>query len=314
MKFTELKRHLRSGQLQPCYIIAGEDAGVRSFAHRLFVNSISSFPDLNITYFEGKADATDIADSCYALPFMSDRRLVLVSEYSSDPKRIEEYLDKPSPTTVLVFETESMGNNLKKIASRCEIVDCGRQDESFLYDYVARVAQMNGAKITSNATKLLIEYTNRYIFRINGEIAKLASESDLIDEQSVREKVSPDLEVATFALTNVIAVKDKEKTLAYLDKMIADGNSAFSIIGMLYTQYRKLFYASLNKDSDTLSADLGVKEHSLKYLFSQLKGYTSVQLKKICDAIAFADYGIKSGQIAEKNALYTCVLEILNIK
>ena len=314
MKFTELKRHLKSGQLRSCYIITGEDAGVRSFAHRLFVRTITSFPELNVTYFEGKVEASEIVDACYALPFMSDVRLVLVTDFTADAKRIEEYLSNPSPSTILVFESESMGNNLKKVASLCEIIDCGRQEESFLYDYVASVAKNNGAKITSNATKLLIEYTNRYIFRINGEIAKLASETDLIDEQTVREKVSPDLEVATFAITNVISANDKEKTLEYLDKMISDGNSAFAIIGMLYSHYRKLFYVSINKDSDTLSSDLGVKEYSLKFLLPQLKRYTIVGLKKICDIIAFADYGIKSGQIAEKNALYTCVLEILNIK
>ncbi|MBE5731478.1 MAG: DNA polymerase III subunit delta [Clostridiales bacterium] len=314
MKFTELKRHLKSEQLRSCYIITGEDAGVRSFAHRLFTRHITSFPELNITYFEGKVDAVDIVDACYALPFMSDKRLVIVTDFSSDSKKIEEYLANPSSSSILVFESDSIGNNMKKIASLGEIIDCGRQSESFLYDYVAAVAKQNGAKITTNATKLLINYTNRYIFRINGEIAKLASETDLIDEQSIREKVSPDLEVATFALTNVIATKDKEKTLAYLDKMIADGNSAFAITGMLYSQYRKLFYVSINRDSDTLSADLGVSEHSLKFIIPQTKSYTVVQLKKICDIIAFADYGIKSGQIAEKTALYTCVLEILNIK
>jgi DNA polymerase-3 subunit delta len=314
MKFTELKRHLKSGQLHPCYIIAGDDAGVRAFSHKLFINSITSFPDLNINFFEGKADAVNIVDNCNALPFMAEKRLVLITDFASDASKIEEYLVKPSPSTILVFESESIGNNLKKIATKAVIVDCGRQDEKFLYDYVARVAQINGAKITANATKLLIEYTNRYIFRIDSEIAKLASELELIDEQAIREKVSPDLEVATFALTNAISTKDKNKTLAYLDKMVADGNSAFAIIGMLYANYRKLFYVSLNKDSDTLSSDLGVKEHSLKFLIPQLKGYTVVQLKKICDIIAFADHGIKTGQIAEKTALYTCILEILNLK
>ena len=313
MKFTELKRHLRGGQLFPCYIIAGEDAGVRSFAHRLFVNTITSLPELNITYFEGKADPVAISDACQSLPFMSEKRLVLVTDFSGDAGKIEEYVSSPSPSTILVFECETMGNNLKKIAPRCEIVDCGRQDEKFLFDYVARMAQINGVQITTAATKLLIEYTNRYIFRINGEIQKLASETELIDERLIREKVSPDLEVATFALTNSIAAKNKEKTLAYLDKMIADGNNSSMIIGMLYSQYRRLFYACINKDSDTLSADLGVKEYSLKHLFAQLKDYTPGQLKKICDYIAFADYGIKSGQIAENTALYTCVLEILNI-
>lgn len=314
MKFTELKRHLKSGPVRPCYIIAGDDAGVRLFARKLFVNSITSFPDFNVTYFEGKANASEIVDACYALPFMSEKRLVLITDYNGDTKRIEEYLTNPSPSTILVFDCEMMGNNFKKIVSRCELVDCGRQDEKFLYDYVARVAQLNGAQITAKATKLLIEYTNRYIFRINGEIAKLASELELIDEQAIIEKVSPDLEMATFALTNAISVRDKDKTIAYLDKMILDGNSAFAIIGMLYAHYRKLFYVSLNKESDTLSTDLGVKEQYLKFLIPQLKGYTTIQLKKICDIIAFADYGIKSGQIAEKTALYTCVLEILNTK
>ena len=207
-----------------------------------------------------------------------------------------------------------MPNSFKRIAQVSEIIDCGRQDEKFLFDYVARIAQINGAKITLNATKLLIEYTNRYVFRINGEIQKLASGMELIDEQAIREKVSPDLEVATFALTNALASRDKIKTLSVLDKMIADGYNTASAIGMLYTNYRKLFYIAINKDSDTLSTDLGVKEYSLKHLLPQLKQYTVVQLKKICDIIAFADYGIKSGQIADKNALQTCVLEILNVQ
>lgn len=313
MKFTELKRHLKGGLYKPCYIIAGEDAGVRAFAHRLFVNTVTSFPELNVSYFAEKANSSDIADMCQSLPFMSDIRLVLVTDFSGDATKIEEYLKRPSPSTILVFESESIPTCLKKVAAACEIVDCGRQDEKFLYDYVARVAQINGAQITANATKTLIEYTNRYIFRINGEVQKLASEMDIIDEQSVREKVSPDLEFATFALTDALAKRDKIKTLEVLDKMIADGVAAASAIGMLYTNYRKLFYASINKDSDTLSTDLGVKEYALKHLFAQMKSYTVVQLKKICDYISYADYGIKSGQIAEKNALYTCVLEILNV-
>ena len=313
MKFIELKRHLKSGLFKPCYIITGEDAGVRSFAHKLFVNLITSFPELNINYFAEKSSGEEVADTCQSLPFMSDVRLVMVSDFSGDISRIEEYLEKPSPSTILVFENETMPNSFKRIAQASEIIDCGRQDEKFLTDYVARIAQLNGAKITLNATKLLIEYTNRYVFRINGEIQKLASEMDLIDEQAIREKVSPDLEVATFALTNALATRDKIKTLSVLDKMIADGYNTASAIGMLYTHYRKLFYVAINKDSDTLSADLGVKEYALKHSFAQLKYYTVVQLKKICDIVAFADYGIKSGQIADKNALYTCVLEILNV-
>ena len=314
MKFIELKRHLKSGLFKPCYIITGEDAGVRSFAHKLFVNLVTSFPELNINYFSEKTTAQEVADTCQSLPFMSDIRLVLVSDYNGETSKIESYLDNPSPSTILVFENESMPNSFKRIAQVSEIIDCGRQDEKFLFDYVARIAQINGAKITLNATKLLIEYTNRYVFRINGEIQKLASEMELIDEQAIREKVSPDLEVATFALTNALASRDKIKTLSVLDKMIADGYNTASAIGMLYTNYRKLFYIAINKDSDTLSTDLGVKEYSLKHLFPQLKQYTVVQLKKICDIIAFADYGIKSGQIADKNALQTCVLEILNVQ
>ena len=250
---------------------------------------------------------------CQSLPFMSDIRLVMVTDFAGDSRKIEEYLSRPSPTTILVFESESIPASLKKVASLCEIVDCGRQDDKFLYDYVARVAQINGAKITANATKTLIEYTNRFVFRINGEIQKLASEMDIIDEQSVREKVSPDLEVATFALTNALASRDRAQTLLVLDKMIEDGYVAAPIIGMMYAHYRKLFYASINKDSDTLSIDLGVSESSLRHVFAQMKSFTVVQLKKICDFVSYADYGIKSGQIAEKNALYTCVLAILNV-
>lgn len=313
MKFTQLKQHLLNEKLFPCYLVYGEDAGVRYFARRLFEKRITSFAELNVNYFEGKDDATSIVDVCQGFPFMSDYRLVYVRDFVSNAKQIEEYLKTPCPTTILVFESESVGNNLKKIMQTATVVDCSRLDEKFLSSYVASQVKKAGCQITVSATNLLIEYCNRYICKIDGEIAKLTSETDVIDEQFVREKVSPELEFAIYALSEVITLKDKEKTLSYLDKLMLDGNSPVAILGMLYNHFRKLFYVGINKTSDTLSADLNVKEYSLKFAFAQSEKYSPVTLKKICDVIGESDYAFKSGKMTDKNALYSCVLRILNI-
>ena len=82
------------------------------------------------------------------------------------------------------------------------------------------------------------------------------------------------------------------------------------MLGALYAQYRKLFYVSINKGSDTLAADLGVPSYTLKYALASAAHYTPATLKKICTAIADADYAVKSGRMTDKNALYTTVVLI----
>lgn len=313
MKFTQLKQHLLNEKPFPCYLVYGEDAGVRYFARRLFEKRISSFPELNVNNFEGKDDATSIVDVCQGFPFMSDYRLVYVRDFASNAKQIEDYLKNPCPTTILVFESESVGNNLKKIMQTATVVDCSRLDEKFLSAYVASQVKKAGCQITVTATNLLIEYCNRYICKIDGEIAKLTSEVDLINDQIIREKVSPELEFAVYALSEVITARDKEKTLAYLDKLLLDGNSPVVILSMLYNHFRKLFYVGINKTSDTLSSDLNVKEYTLKFAFAQSAKFSPVSLKKMCDVIGESDYSFKSGKMTDKNALYSCVLRLLNI-
>ncbi len=313
MKFIELKRHLKERKFYPCYLISGEDAGVRNLARKLFEGIVSDYPELNVSSFETKADAAEIVASCEGIPFASDYRVVFVRDCSFGSERLEAYLHSPNPATVLVLECESVGNNLKRIQQKAESVDCARLDEAFLCGYVATMAARNGVSVTKNAARLLVEYSDRFLSKIDSSLAKLSSVYDLIDETAIRENVNPDVEVATFELVKVIVAKDRKKTTEYLDKMLRDGVSPFAALSMLYSQFRKMFYVAINKDSDTLASDLGVKEYAIRYLLADASRYSPRSLKKICDLIAEADYAVKSGAMTDKIALYSCALQILEV-
>ncbi len=312
MKFTELKTHLKSGAFLPCYFIAGDDGGIRKLAQNLFVKTVTAYAELNVSYFDSSAEGEKIVATCEGLPFMDTHRVVFVRDYAGKTEAIEKYLDNPCKTTLLVFEAELPGKNFKKILPRAEVVDCKRQEAGFLTQYAAYIATQNGCKITKEATALLIDYCNRYLSRIEGEIIKLSVDADVIDEKLIREKVLPDLEVAVYALSDSLSKRDKKTTIAYLDKILLDGNPPAMVLGTLYGQYRRLFYVSVNKGSDTLGSELGVKEYALRFLTAQAAAYSPALLKKICDLFAQAEYDFKTGKITDKNALYSCVLQVLN--
>lgn len=311
MKFIDLKKHLNTREYKSCYLIMGEDAGVRAIAKRLLLRVVDGFEDMNVTYFDNRSTASQIVSACNSMPFLANYRLVVVRDFNQSTQEIATYLANPNPSTVLVFDCETNGQNLKPLLKYAEIVDCGRLDKSFLVRYCALIAKENGVGITVKATELLIDYCNSFLGRIETEIKKLSSDSDVINESMVIEKVNPDHEVVVFGLMDIMHTGNKNKAMEYLDDLLIEGQSPFALLGALYAGYRKLFYASINKNSDTLAADLGIKEYMLKFINANAAHYTPVSLKKICSAIADAEYAVKSGKMSDKTALYTTVAQVM---
>ena len=71
----------------------------------------------NYDVIEGKATASRIAAAANTLPMMGERRMVLVRDLATlgaeELGKLVEYLDSPSPSTVLVALTSKLDKRLK---------------------------------------------------------------------------------------------------------------------------------------------------------------------------------------------------------
>ena len=93
------------------YILAGESYMVAKSLLSLKESLGIQYPEINITVYKTMPKADELIDACFAVPFMSDKRLVAVTDCSvlsakggtEEQKRIAEAIPRMPESTVLVL-------------------------------------------------------------------------------------------------------------------------------------------------------------------------------------------------------------------
>lgn len=296
-----------------CYILTGDDSFVVKSAVNMFSVFTGEFRDLNFTSFNKDASISEVIAALLTPPMFSEYRVVCVNDYTGDLKQIKEYLKNPSSTSVLLF-TGALTPNFNGIIPLCEIVDCNRLEKSYLEGWVVRKAASQKISVSQKAASLLVEYCNRDMNSVYNELVKLMDYAEgAIDESDVKELVSPQIEYKVFELSEAIAEKNADKAVELVNLMLAENNSAVSLMGMLFNHFRRLLFVSLNPKSDTLSSDLKVKEYAVKVALRQAAKFSPRRLKAVFDRLNSLDAGVKAGKISDKNALMEFVCETVTV-
>lgn len=312
--FTELKRHIGSGELHPAYIVTGEDAFLRLSAVNMFRALAGDMPDFNLCELSSPETATEITDACNALPLMNPRRVVLVQSCKTDLTAVERYLDNPCATTVLVFVCEKPDAAFSKVLKKLTVVDCAKLDRGIALNWIAAKTKENGSSITQSAASLLIEYCALDMARISAELNKLCSYryGGLIEESDVAALTSATLDFKIYELSEAVATKQAKKAALVLQSLNESGAAPVALLGMLYAHFRRLLYVSVTPPYDRMASDLGVKEFAVKKAIQQAARFSPRRLKAICDRLHKADYDFKTGKINDKTALELVVLRALD--
>lgn len=112
MSEADFKKHMEGGHLSGLYVLYGEEKYlVRKNAKKLIRKACGDnpFPAFNFQRFDGSASVDDVAAAVEALPFMSDRKCVTVTDLLPDSLRAadnakwQELVGQVPETTVLVI-------------------------------------------------------------------------------------------------------------------------------------------------------------------------------------------------------------------
>lgn len=314
MKFVELKKSIASNPPKPCYMVSGDDSFVVKSAVNILLSLTGSFKELNYSSFSKDASVSEIVAALLAPPMLADYRVVTVNDFTGDLKQLKSYLDNPSPASVLVF-VGAITPNFNAIMNKIEVVDCNRLDAVWLSNWVRKKAATEGAEISPDGAKLLVEFCNRDMNRLTNELSKLIvyADGEEITPDTVVSLVSPELEFKVYELSEAIAEKNRDKAIELTDLMLSDNNSPVSLLSMLFNHFRRLLFVSLNPTSDTLASDLKVKEYAVKIALRQASRFSPKRLKNIFDKLCLFDKDIKAGYISDRNALLTFVCETLTV-
>jgi len=275
-------------------------------------------------------DATDfskIKSDIEAMPFLTDKRLVILENYlKSKSKSLEDnlkdYLAKIPETTIVIFFEEGMPDQrkglfkaLKKSADKSWVFATLRPYE--LEKWIRRMVSQEGGKIDSQAIQLLASYVGPDLWQMEREIEKLIlyKGKEPIASADVELLVKAKLNTNIFNLIDALGYKDAKKATSLLEELFESGENEVYILTMVIYQFRNILIVKDLLERGEKQQEIGQKTRMhpfvLQKTLTQAKNFTLPSLKEIYQKLADTDLAIKTGQMEPKVALDLLLVELV---
>ena len=314
------------------YVLHGDDTYTRSEELRKLQSRMgdAEMAELNTTFLDGRSITWDeLHQHCDSLPFLSDRRLVIVASLlsrlaqrgrSSDEQefldRLLEHLPHLPPTTRLVFLEDrplpdghpilALARSQEEGYERAFTVPSG----STLTRWVYQRVRQEGGQIEAQAAQALCAFVGNDLHQLHHEIQKLVSYTGAerpITEDDVQALTPQARQASIFDLVDALGRRNgQQAVLAYHD-LLSVGEHPLGILGMITRQFRLLIQvkelAPQLPNVSAIARTLHQNPYPIRKVLAQSHNYSLEQLRAIYRRLLEVDVAIKTGQTEATLAL-----------
>ncbi|MCL1942993.1 MAG: DNA polymerase III subunit delta [Candidatus Azobacteroides sp.] len=274
---NEILNDIKHKQFKPIYFLMGEEPYYIDLLTDALIDNvlIESERDFNQTILYGAdTDIATVINAAKRYPMMSERQLIVVKEAQA-LKNIDEltyYLQKPQPTTVLVFNYKYGKLDGRKKVS-VDIARVGILFESKkLYDnqipaWINAYIASKGYAIDGKAAAMLTDFLGTNLSRIAGEIDKLiitlSPGEKRITDSLIERNIGISKEYNTFELQKALANKDALKVNRIVDYFGKNpkNNSLVMMMSTLFGFFSNLMicHYAVDKSENGIMHELGLR-------------------------------------------------------
>lgn len=320
MKYVDFKKFTDENGACPIYLFEGEEVYFREKGEALIKSRFLQEPTLDYSAFEGASLKGDklslLIDAVNSYPFMSERRVVKVTEFYPTEKEYEGYLKKlfeaPPTASILLIVNSSKGKaGTASLAKKPNVtfVDCSRSDEETIKKWIYLTCKRAGVYADGITCGKLAAYCIYDMSRISMETEKLLSYClsmglDRLTDEIVDALVYPDTEYKKYELANALARKNYSAFMRILGDLLAHGYNETELLSSLASYFKTLYEVAISKGSDgEIAAALGLKEYAVKKNREQAAKFTKEQLLDFYNAVYGGISAIKCGELTPSAAL-----------
>lgn len=273
----------------------------------------------------GEVSAVDVLDELRTLPFLAERRVVVVKGadkfVSENRELLERYFDKPCPTGVLILAVNSWDSRTKlakKLSKAGKLISISEPKRWQLPQRLVKYARDAHSKnLAGGAAELLIELTGDELGRLYGEVDKLALFADKqknITAEHVESLVGHNRLFNAFAVIDAVTAGDTAGAVDRLRAMFAEDRSAeFKVVGAFAFHFRRMFKAKVLLEKGERANEVAGKLRiwgNKDGFFSQLRRMSLKKIGDVLQQLAEIDYAIKTGRTKAQVAIEQLVLRL----
>jgi DNA polymerase-3 subunit delta len=302
----------------PFYLFYGEcdflmEQAVERLCRSLLAQGTESF-NLH-TFYGGKqgAETTDtgrIIETAQSLPFMSERRVIVVRRTEAYPTSalatLIPYLQDPCPTTCLVFvcaKADFRNKFYTFIRDAGKAIQFKNPSEKDMVPWLMQTAKSLGLRITRRGCAYLLEMVGSQLRDLYNELEKLHVRygTDQVDVEQVRELGVSSRSYTIFDLVEQISKKRAAEALKVLNRFLEEeGRDGWMrTLGMLGRELRLLWQAKSITEAGGRTPDvaqrLSLQGFVAQRLCERSKRWDDEGLRRALQLLYEADGLVKTG-------------------
>ena len=315
------------------YILHGDDLIRRGEELARMRGLLGEDGDLNCSEFDGAVTLLpDILAAAKSLPFLADKRLVIVRGLIRHITRkgagqtgrmaadqlIAELPRLPEYARLVLAEDERLpvSNRVLKAARTMPngYISEFKKPQNLSRWIQQRATDEYDAEITPRAANAIAQVVNDDLLRADNELCKLVAYVDgerPISEEDVAALTPYVPEANVFELVDAIALGNGKRALELIQQALHDNprDPGFGLFGLIARQFRLLLMTRDHLDSgggaqpNVLAAALGAHPFTASKLPTQARRFQAEQLDTILKRLQRYDQDIKTGRIEPRLAL-----------
>jgi len=327
------------------YILTGRDDFSRSQGLKEIEKGLGdpAMLESNTTRLDGRQlTADDLRPVCQALPFLAEKRLVIVegllgrfesgnrpakqnktrktNSRQNDTQSLAAAVEDMPESTVLVLVDDEIkaGNPLyKALAPKARIMTFPPLRAKELKQWIQKRVAAEGGSIAPAAVDLLARLVGSNLWLMAGEVAKLKlyAAGRRIEEDDVRQVVGYCQQASVFAMVDAIIESRAQAGQQAMQQFLQAGAAPTYLLHMLTRQARLMVRAkNLIKEGKSeveIQNKLGINSDFVWRKTAEQAGRYSMQgLKDLYHKLLETDLAIKTGRYKDELALDILVAEL----
>ena len=311
-KQRQLNEDIASGSFKPCYLIYGDEAYLRLQNRDKLVKALGGGGNsMNFNIYKGdNISPAEIIDMAETMPFLSDRRVILVEDsglFKEGCPELADYLKSPSETTVFIFveeEVDKRKDMYKAVSKQGFDMDCTTQDSEMLKKWIRSRFAAEGKDISPRAQAVLLDRVGTDMSNIATEIEKLICyciDRNSITEEDIDTVCANYLSSSIFTMTDAISAQDQKKAMEVYYDLLALKEPPAKILAMITRQFNLMLQVKEMTEGRKSSGEIASALKIQPFLVGKYQGwarrYSFSQLKYALELCASNDEAVKKGKL-----------------
>ena len=332
MDRKEFAQAVKDGRVAGAYLFEGPEENIKAAALAQLRKALlpEGMEELNETVLEAPATDALIA-AAETLPFLADRRLVIVREHPAltgrgeGDDRLKEYMATVPDTAVIVFIVRGKADARKKLYTAIKkhgnIVTFNPLTDAELNQWIVRAFAAMG-KSCSPQTASLLSFTvgggTALLRQEIDKLAALAGERETITDEDVRQVATRSVECTIFEMVDAVVARQEGRAFGLLRDMLTSGEQRMGILAMLLRQYRLLQHVKImqyeKKTPQDIKSRLGIAPFAAERCIRQAAAYTGGEVRQAVDICLTTEMNVKSGVYNDEGALESAMLRLFALR